>query len=46
MLHQHSNYVTVKQMHITKALPSEYINKINKKRKNAKKISTFDFSTP
>ena len=61
MLHQHSNYVTVKSMHITKktyyfsgaktfwviqnnSLPLECIKKINK-RKNAKQISTFDFST-
>ena len=54
MLHQHSNYVTAKQMHITKtyyfsriqndSFPLECINKINK-RKNAKQISTFDVST-
>ena len=60
MLHQHSNYVTVKSMDITKkhyfsgaktfwviqnnSLPLECIKKINK-RKNAKQISTFDFST-
>ena len=54
MLHQHSNYVTAKQMHITKtyyfsriqndSFPLECINKINK-RKNAKQISPLDFST-
>ena len=60
MLHQDSNYVTVKWMHITRkhyfsgaktfwviqnnSLPLECIKKINKK-KNAKQIRTFDFST-
>ena len=51
MLHQHSN-ITKKHFSGTKtfwviqnnSLPLEYINKINK-RKNAKQISTFDFST-
>ena len=55
MFHQHSNYVITKKTYITKkhiisvrpkpfGHPLECINKINK-RKNAKQIRTFDFST-